>query len=165
MPTPEKKGRQCNRCAGYFDDTTIEGAVHLASCKQYNGYVNYETWAVTLWIDNEEDSYNFWRERARELEAEKLDEVAGMSLEDEDEDDATPDDVKAQREAARKEAKEEARKQAIYALAGELKDSFEERFSEIMDAAKVEASVFHDLMNAALCEVNWDDVAESRFEE
>lgn len=32
----------------------------------YNGWTNYETWAVKLWIDNEEPSYRYWTERARE---------------------------------------------------------------------------------------------------
>ena len=26
-------------------------------CKEYNGYTNYETWAVALWLDNEEYSH------------------------------------------------------------------------------------------------------------
>ncbi len=33
----------------------------------YQGWQNYETWAVKLWIDNEESSYNYWRERTREI--------------------------------------------------------------------------------------------------
>lgn len=33
--------------------------------KGYQGWSNYETWAVALWIDNEEPTYNEWRERAR----------------------------------------------------------------------------------------------------
>ena len=30
--------------------------------KTYNGWTNYETWAVKLWIDNEEGSYRYWRD-------------------------------------------------------------------------------------------------------
>lgn len=33
--------------------------------KTYQGWANYETWCVALWIDNEEGTYNEWRERAR----------------------------------------------------------------------------------------------------
>lgn len=35
----------------------------------HNGWRNYETWAVNLWLDNEEGTYNYWRERAREAYA------------------------------------------------------------------------------------------------
>jgi hypothetical protein len=30
----------------------------------YNGWTNYETWAIKMWIDNEEPSYRHWLERA-----------------------------------------------------------------------------------------------------
>lgn len=33
---------------------------------QYNGWTNYETWNVKLWIDNDQGSYEYWRERTRE---------------------------------------------------------------------------------------------------
>jgi hypothetical protein len=34
--------------------------------KTYNGWTNYETWNVKLWIDNEESSHRYWREAAEE---------------------------------------------------------------------------------------------------
>ena len=33
----------------------------------YNGYENYETWVVSLWLDNDEGSYNYWADRAEEV--------------------------------------------------------------------------------------------------
>jgi hypothetical protein len=31
----------------------------------YNGWENFPTWAVKLWLDNDQGSYNYWREQAR----------------------------------------------------------------------------------------------------
>jgi len=45
----------------------------MAQDHKYNGWTNYETWAVKLWMDNEEPSYRYWRERA-EQEYEAADE-------------------------------------------------------------------------------------------
>jgi len=36
-------------------------------CKPYNGYVNYQTWVVSLWLDNDYVSYIYYTERAQEL--------------------------------------------------------------------------------------------------
>ncbi len=32
--------------------------------KEYNGWTNYETWCVSLWMDNEEGTQDYWLERA-----------------------------------------------------------------------------------------------------
>ena len=32
--------------------------------EKYNGWTNYETWAVSLWLGNEEESYHYWRAAA-----------------------------------------------------------------------------------------------------
>jgi hypothetical protein len=31
----------------------------------YQGWANYETWVVHLWLVNEEGSYRYWTDRAR----------------------------------------------------------------------------------------------------
>lgn len=31
---------------------------------KYNGWENYETWCVHLWLSNEEPLYRYWRNRA-----------------------------------------------------------------------------------------------------
>jgi len=33
----------------------------------YNGWTNYETWLVNLWMDNEKGSQDFFRETAKEI--------------------------------------------------------------------------------------------------
>lgn len=33
----------------------------------YNGWTNYETWLVNLWMDNEHSDQEFFRERAKEI--------------------------------------------------------------------------------------------------
>jgi hypothetical protein len=38
-----------------------------SSGRKYNGWKNYETWVVRLWLDNEESSYRYWAEQARDL--------------------------------------------------------------------------------------------------
>ena len=70
-PKAENK-RQCNKCAAYFNPDTIDGAVHLASCREYNGWKNYETWKVALCIDNDVGSYRYWRGVAAECNDEGL---------------------------------------------------------------------------------------------
>lgn len=39
----------------------------MSETKTYNGWTNYETWNVALWIDNEQGSYNQWRSRCQGL--------------------------------------------------------------------------------------------------
>jgi hypothetical protein len=34
--------------------------------KEYNGWFNYETWLVNLWMDNDQGEHEHWREVARE---------------------------------------------------------------------------------------------------
>ena len=36
----------------------------------YQGWRNYETWAVALWLGNERTSYDYWREAARRCQRE-----------------------------------------------------------------------------------------------
>lgn len=35
---------------------------------EYNGWTNYETWLVALWLDNNESSYTHWRSEAKRLQ-------------------------------------------------------------------------------------------------
>lgn len=94
--------------------------------KEYNGYTNYETWVVALWLDNEEGSSDYWREQAEEL----------VKSESGDKDEATR----------------------------RLADTLQEQHEEANPCANSN-SVFADLMNAALSEVDWHEIAEHYVDE
>ena len=95
--------------------------------KTYNGWTNYETWAVALWIDNEEGSYNYWREVCQEL----LDNSTCETL-------------------------EERRSDAASDVAQRLKDEIEEG-----NPLSGKASLYSDLLQAAISETNWYEIAKN----
>lgn len=93
----------------------------------YNGWSNYETWIVNLWLGNDEGSYNTCRSLAQRCFEE-----------------AVADQVLSRKE------------RACYQLAKELKEMIEDG-----NPLASEASVYADLINASLSEVNWKEVANS----
>lgn len=108
--------------------------------KGYNGWHNYETWAVALWLDNEEGSYNLCREWAEECYDEAKSHyppVIDVTGED--------DDKWLERTAAG-------------LLADRLKDLHEEN-------APTVTGIYADLLNAALSEVDWYEIAEHYLED
>ena len=82
----------------------------------YNGWKNYETWNVKLWLDNDQGTYN---------------QVLELGEENED----------------------------VYDLAQAIKGFVDELMPDI------EASMFLDLLSAALSEVDWHEIAEAVAEE
>lgn len=61
----------------------------------YNGWSNYQTWNVKLWIDNEYDEYAYWLERMEELVEEAKEEESEVSTSDfADELESFYDDIK-----------------------------------------------------------------------
>ena len=89
--------------------------------KEYNGWTNYETWLVKLWMDNEEGTYRMFQDMADEY----------LKTDGED---------------------------SPLGLADAIKEAHQESLPELTGFAG-------DLMNAALSEVNWFEIAESLFEE
>jgi hypothetical protein len=96
----------------------------MTTDKKYNGYANYETWAVALWLDNDEYTTNEWiPELVREAYKH------------------TDDDT-----------------EAISDVATTLKEHHEESMPEL-------GGVFRDLLNTALSEVDWYELAEGYAKE
>lgn len=107
------------------------------SNKTYNGWTNYETWVVNLWMDNEEGTYDYWREVAQDIYHNEAQEPSnGFTRMDE----------------------------AVYLLAHRLKDDHEDRKDSILEEANLTASVWADLLGAALSETNWREIAEHVLE-
>lgn len=100
----------------------------MTTATTYNGFTNYETWAVSLWIGNEESSSTYW---------------AGVAA----------DQMRRARMFAHPvySVSEDAR----YHLADLLKDELTEA------APDLGASMYADLLNAALSEVDWANIADN----
>lgn len=91
--------------------------------KTYNGWSNYETWNVKLWIDNEEHSQRYWEDQA--------DDALRSGFGDDETNDG-----------------------AINRLAEQLETEFTEGAPEM-------EGTYSDLLNAALSEVDWYEIAKS----
>jgi hypothetical protein len=97
----------------------------------YNGWPNYETWAVKLWIDNDQGSYIYWHEQAaaqHRQEAPATEQVTRGTW----------------------TAKECAR----FNLEDQLKEELEEEMPEV-------SGMWADLLNSAFGEVNWQEIARA----
>jgi hypothetical protein len=84
--------------------------------KEYNGYTNYETWLVNLWIDNDEGLSEMITDITRSNRSE------------------------------------------LHNIADSIKELIEEGIPEV-------TGLYADLMNAAISEVNWHEIAENHLEE
>lgn len=129
-------------------DRTYRNGILVEPEEGYSGWTNYPTWAVKLWIDNDQGSYIYWRGQATECA-----EIASIA-------DGTAD------------SEERAHREAVYELAEQIKDEHEEGYDYRRTAVfpnlashEVEATVYDDLMSYALGRVNWHEIAESLIQE
>ena len=104
--------------------------------KRYNGWTNYETWAVNLWMSNDQGSYSYSQEIAQEAydEASAGDSYASQTREE----------------------------SATCKLADRIKEDHEEGAHYAMEN---HSNVFYDLLNGALSDVNWYEIAEHLIED
>lgn len=109
----------------------------MTADRTHQGWTNYETWAVNLWISNEERSHLRWSEAAQ-------------------------DHYEAA--VSRAATREEWTETAARALADQLKDTFETDAEAMLEAGKGSGTVWADLLGSALEEVNWGEIARSYIE-
>ena len=114
----------------------------MTETQKYNGWTNYETWNVKLWMDNEEPSYRYWREAAQEAydNAEAQESDGGRVI------------------FTREES-------ATHAIRERMKDEYEQASCDLLERSSATASVWADLLGAALSEVNWHEIAEHLIED
>ena len=100
---------------------------------EYNGWTNYETWNVALWIDNDQGTYEMVKEWASEAwEEAEIPKYSWLTRE----------------------------RGAVYLIAERIKELVEDG-----NPLGGDASMYTDLLNGALSEVDWREIATGRIDE
>ena len=117
----------------------------------YNGWTNYETWCVALWIDNDPGTYNHRYQMAREsrhtAKLESEDHRDGICKVSQCRTQGTPESCPYAREAR-----------------GHLADALKDWVSDEI-LPDLGASMAADLLGAAMSEVNWHEIAEKYLDD
>jgi len=119
----------------------------------YNGWTNYETWAVALWIDNEEGSYYARQELAEPF-------IAPEDIDEWSEDANFYETVSSEDKNPVYVVNEDGtRRVRVHNVTG-----YADAIQEWVETAMIPdlgASLASDLLGAALSEVNWREIAEN----
>lgn len=102
---------------------------------KYQGWTNYQTWCVNLWINDDEQSYRYWKQ-------------AGVRAVTE----ASQDSSLEEKSCSQKEV-------AVRRLSELLQEDFET--CELLDSTNVHSDLLRNALNA----VNWREIAESLLED
>lgn len=104
--------------------------------ERYNGWTNYETWVVALWMGNEQSQSQYWEQAAKESC-----------------DQAEASDGLTKSEVAR------------IALARHMQEEHEKAATDMLERSSFESGPFADLLRASLSEVNWMEIARHYVED
>ena len=96
--------------------------------KTYNGWTNYETWAINLWMDNSQCDRDYFARLASDAQHYP-----------------TPSQYQT------------LNQRILHTLIASLESHFDDAMPEL-------DGVFADMLNAAMCEVNWCEIAEHLIE-
>jgi hypothetical protein len=96
----------------------------------YNGYANYETWLVKVWIDNDQGNVDHWVEQAKDLYTNKAEDTKYFTK----------------------------REEATILLAEDMKEYYEERMPESISSDNI-GGLWADLLHSALSDVVWIELS------
>lgn len=123
MPAAAERFHAFSETAGRPSTSAWGG---MTSKQGYNGFRNYETWTVSLWMSNDRASYGYFRGLAQ----------AACAFKQQAADDLAEFD----------------------SVAIQLSDALKREFEE-QSPVRNHTTVYADLMNAALSEVDWFELA------
>ena len=103
----------------------------------YNGYTNRATWLVSLWMDNGPGLRDWWVDRGRMIYKHK---------------------AKVQRQFTKME-------DAIYIFALDINWAYDEAMSDMMERVDAVSSIWYDLLNNSMLDVDWRQIAKNLLED
>lgn len=122
----------CRSEDGTFTLLPAATSPNMSTEQRYNGWFNFETWAIATWLDNEQETYFLWRNTAREALQKALNEQPEL-----------------------RDDRAKLLSKAVSAFSQRLHEWLEDE-----NPLAGQANAYADLLNAALTEVNHLDIAQ-----